>query len=60
MKRRSGAVLKWERGLCILDIALLKPQVEALSITVMEHISRAREKHETHPETMDSVVKVVL
>lgn len=49
----KNAVSKWERGICLMDMSLLKPLCETLDITVNELLSGERISKEHYQEKFE-------
>lgn len=57
----KNAVSKWERGICLMDMSLLKPLSVILNVNVIDILSgekvSASEMQNKYEETLESIIK---
>lgn len=58
----TNAVSKWERGVCLMDMSLLKPLSEILKVQVLDILSgeivKEENTKEKYEETIDNLAKL--
>jgi len=58
----KNAVSKWERGICLMDMSLLKPLSEILQVGIVDILSgekvREEEIQNKYEETLENVMKL--
>lgn len=53
----KNAVSKWERGICLMDLSLLKPLSQLLNISLSELLSGDKNINESLDTTIENTIK---